>query len=162
MPKAFPPFPKNIISVRYQEVSKLSTSPLLLHPLPSFRLPFLLFPFRVFVIVIAILLNQSNLPLGLGSLLLHRSQQALIIPHHLAHGLLDLVDPFGPLQLHQHVLVLLVHPLLDQQAPVVVRAIVGIARLGPLCQPSRARLARMGGDAAEQVELDQAVELARR
>ena len=87
-------------------------------------------------------------------------QQALIIPHQLPHRLLHLVDPIHPIQLHQLILVPLVHALFHQQPPVIVRAIGLVGRFGALRQPRGAGLAVVRGDGGEEVELDEAGELA--
>lgn len=94
--------------------------------------------------------------------LLHPPQQALIITNHLPNRLLHFLDALGPLELDEDVFVFLVDALLDQQPPVVERAIVGVARARALRQARGAGLAGVRGDSGEEVHFDEAVELAGR
>ena len=90
----------------------------------------------------------------------HSAQQPLIVAALLSQRLLYLIYPLRPVQLYQHILILLVDPLLDQQTPVIVRPVPLIRCLRPLRQPRRARLPVMCRDLRQQVQFHQAIELA--
>lgn len=140
---------------------------LLLLRLPS-PLRGALLPRLVAIVLVVVVEDDLSLPPAQAGRVrgavaaLEAAQQALVVARDLADGLLDLFDALGAIELDQQVAVLAVDALLDQQAPVVVGAVVVVLCFAALGQPHDAGLALVRRDAAEQVQLDEAVELAGR
>lgn len=124
---------------------------------------------RLLGIIVLILVVEDNLSLPSDRACLGRralapldpAQQALVIARDLADRLLHLFDAFRATQLHEHVAVLLVHALLDQQAPVIIRPVVVVFGFPALSQTRHPRLPLVRRDEAEKVQFHEAVELAR-